>query len=119
MGIAGIALATSIVTLATVTYLVIRLKKEIEFKPLELSVFLIKVASAAIIMGLGGYIVSFVLIRFLNMSIFLNQVLHIIITITACIVLFVIGLFLLKVEELNVVTQTLRKALIKKVDKDG
>ena len=114
MGLAGITLATSIVTLATVTYLVIRLKKELEFNFFEITPFIVKVGLAAIVMGLGGYIFNFFLVKFLSLNILLNQALSIVAIMLVCFSIFLGTLLLLKTEELDIVWKTLRKALGRK-----
>ncbi|MBI4981951.1 MAG: murein biosynthesis integral membrane protein MurJ [Candidatus Omnitrophica bacterium] len=115
MGLGGIALATSIVTLITVSYLVKSLKKEIEINLLAISPFILKVLFAAFVMGLVGYFSDNLVVKFFNIDLLINQLFYLVILIVLNVIVFFGVLFLIKVEEVKLVWQVLKKNIFQKV----
>ena len=98
MGVAGIALATSCVTIVSVTYLLVILKKEVSFKFSELIPFICKIVAAAAIMSGAAFLLKYLFFPLKQEG---SAAVLLLLSIFLCAGVFFLSLKLLKTKEIS------------------
>ena len=107
LGLGGLALATSIAAIFTTILMIVSLKKKIgSFGMKHMSIIFLKILFASLIMGFITISIFYYLVGFLNQNISL------IISIVVGIIIYLIIIYLMKIEDARVIFDPIKKKIL-------